>query len=89
MMGAPFNAGCCSSRKAMVMSKVIVGLSMSLDGFIADKHDDVSLVFAWMGRAMEQFHEIVGDALTENGAVIMGHRSFDQICGEQGWGLCS
>jgi dihydrofolate reductase len=67
------------------MGKVMVGLSMSLDGFIADKNDDVSLVFAWMGRAMEQFHEVVGDALDEGGAVIMGRRSFDQIYGEQGW----
>jgi dihydrofolate reductase len=67
------------------MGKVTFGLSMSLDGFIADKNDDPSEVFAWMGRAMEQFHEVVGDALTEGGAVIMGRRSFDQIYGEQGW----
>ncbi|HLZ56975.1 MAG TPA: dihydrofolate reductase family protein [Ktedonosporobacter sp.] len=67
------------------MGKVMFGLSVSLDGFIADKNDDVSLIFAWMGSAMEQFHEIVGDALNENGAVIMGRRSFEQIDGEQGW----
>ena len=67
------------------MGKVMFGLSVSLDGFIADKNDDVSLVFAWMGSAMEQFHEVVGDALNENGAVIMGHRSFDQIDDENGW----
>jgi dihydrofolate reductase len=34
---------------------------------------------------MEQFYEVVGDALTEGGAVIMGRRSFDQIYSEQGW----
>ena len=67
------------------MGKVMFGLSASLDGFIADKNDDVSEVFAWMGIAMEQFHEIVGDALNEGGAVIMGRRSFEQIDGEQGW----
>jgi dihydrofolate reductase len=67
------------------MGKVMFGLSMSLDGFIADKNDDPSEVFAWMGSAMEQFHEIAGDALNENGAVIMGHRSFDQIYSDQGW----
>src|SRR5260370_42686676 len=38
-----------------------------------------------MGSAMEQFHEVVGDALGEVGAVIMGRRSFDQIDSEQGW----
>jgi dihydrofolate reductase len=67
------------------MGKVIFGLSMSLDGFIADKNDNPSEVFAWMGRAMEQFYEVVGDALNEGGAVIMGRRSFDQIYSEQGW----
>ena len=67
------------------MGKVMFGLSVSLDGFIADKNDDPSLVFAWMGNAMEHFHEVVGDALNENGAVIMGHRSFDQIDSENGW----
>ena len=67
------------------MGKVMLGLSVSLDGFIADKNDDVTEVFAWMGRAMERFHEIVGDSFGETGAVIMGRRSFNQIYGEQGW----
>jgi dihydrofolate reductase len=68
------------------MGKVMFGLSVSLDGFIADKNDDVSLVFAWMGgSSMEQFHEVVGNVLNETGVVIMGHRSFDQIDNEHGW----
>ncbi len=67
------------------MGKVLFGLSVSLDGFIADKNDGVSEVFAWMGSAMEQFFEVAGEQFHETGAVIMGHRSFDQIYGEQGW----
>ena len=67
------------------MGKVAFGLSVSLDGFIAGKNDDVSEVFAWMGHAMEQFHEVMGGAMGENGAVIMGHRGFDMIYSEQGW----
>lgn len=67
------------------MGNVMFGLSVSLDGFIADTHDDPSLVFAWMGDAMEHFHEVVGDALNDCGAVVMGHRSFDQIDSAQGW----
>ncbi len=67
------------------MGKVMFGLSVSLDGFIADKNDDPSLVFAWFGSAWEHFSEVVGDALDENGAVIMGRRSFDQIYSENGW----
>ena len=67
------------------MGKVTCGLSVSLDGFIADKNDDVSEVFAWMGRAMEHFYEVIGDQLNEGGVVIiMGHRSFQQIDNEQG-----
>src|SRR5207302_6972815 len=67
------------------MGKVLFGLSVSLDGFIADKQGDPSLLFAWMGRAMEQLHEVVGDTLFQTGAVIMGHRTFDEIDSEQGW----
>jgi dihydrofolate reductase len=67
------------------MGRVMFGLSVSLDGFIADKNDDVSEVFAWMGSAWEHFNEVVGDSLNECGAVIMGRRSFDQIYSEQGW----
>ena len=67
------------------MGKVLFGLSVSLDGFIADKNDDVSEVFAWMGSAMEHFFEVAGEQLNETGAVIMGHRSFNQIDSEQGW----
>ena len=67
------------------MGKVAFGLSVSLDGFIAGNNDDVTEAFAWMGRAMEQFHEVVGDVMGETGAVIMGHRSFDMIDSEDGW----
>lgn len=71
-------------RKA-IMGNVLFGLSASLDGFIAGKNDDVSEVFAWFGNTMEHFSEVVGEAMNEVGAVIMGHRSFDMIYGEQGW----
>ncbi|HEX6507128.1 MAG TPA: dihydrofolate reductase family protein [Chloroflexota bacterium] len=61
------------------------GLSVSLDGFIADKNDDVSEVFAWFANAWDRFYEIAGDPVNETGAVIMGRRSFEQIYSEQGW----
>src|SRR5690348_8444790 len=67
------------------MGKVMFGLSVSLDGFIADKNDDVSLVFAWFINAWDRFHEIAGDPLRENGVVIMGRRSFNMIDNENGW----
>jgi dihydrofolate reductase len=67
------------------MGKVMFGLSVSLDGFIADKNDDVSQVFAWFASAWDRFYEIAGDPLNDGGAVIMGRRSFDQIYNENGW----
>ena len=67
------------------MGKVMFGLSVSVDGFIADKNDDVSEVFAWFASAWDRLYEVAGDALNETGAVIMGRRSFNQIDGEQGW----
>ncbi|GAC1353924.1 MAG: dihydrofolate reductase family protein [Ktedonobacteraceae bacterium] len=67
------------------MGKVLFGLSVSLDGFIADTHGNPSRVFAWMGKAMEQLHEVAGDTFQQTGTVIMGHRTFDQIDSEQGW----
>jgi dihydrofolate reductase len=67
------------------MGKVMFGLSVSLDGFIADKNDDVSLLFAWFASAWDRFYEVAGDPLNETGAVIMGRRSFDQIDNEHGW----
>ena len=67
------------------MGKVMFGLSVSLDGFIAGKNDDISEVFAWFASAWDRFYEVAGDPLNESGAVIMGHRSFDMIDGDQGW----
>jgi dihydrofolate reductase len=67
------------------MGKVMFGLSVSLDGYIADKNGDVSEVFAWFASAWDRFHEVVGDSLNDCGAVIMGHRSFDEIYHENGW----
>ena len=67
------------------MGQVMFGLSVSVDGFIAGKNDDVSEVFAWFANAWERLYEVAGDPLNDAGAVIMGHRSFNQIDSDQGW----
>ncbi len=67
------------------MGKVMFGLSVSLDGFIAGKNDDVTEVFAWFASAWDRFYEVAGDPVNDSGAVIMGHRSFDMIDSDQGW----
>lgn len=67
------------------MGKVMFGLSVSLDGFIAGKNDDVTEVFAWFANAWDRLYEVAGDTINDAGAVIMGRRSFAMIDGEQGW----
>ena len=66
------------------MGTVQFSLSASLDGFIADPTDDIREVFAWMGSTMQQWFEVEGDQINQVGAVIMGHRSFNQI-GKDWW----
>ncbi len=68
------------------MGTVRFSLSASLDGFIAATTDDISEVFAWFGDggAMHHFLAVEGDQINQIGAVIMGHRSFNQI-GENWW----
>jgi hypothetical protein len=38
------------------MSKVVAIMSMSLDGYIADRHDGVSQVFDWYFRSGDMRH---------------------------------
>ncbi|MEU2349781.1 dihydrofolate reductase family protein [Modestobacter sp. NPDC049651] len=57
------------------MAKVIAGMTVSLDGFIADEHGDSGMLYA-------DFEQLVGSPwLTEaqevTGAALMGRRTFD------------
>lgn len=56
------------------MGSVIVGMTMSLDGFVADRHGDVSRLYPDLGalRATEMLRESIRDT----GAVVMGRRAF-------------
>lgn len=80
------------------MSKVIANMSMSLDGFIADKGDGIDHLFGWMGAgdvevttavdwAKFQVSQASADHMREAmagiGALIAGRHLFDIT---QGWG---
>jgi dihydrofolate reductase len=80
------------------MATVVADMSMSLDGFVADKSDGIEQVFAWYGSgdvvvptANPQYSFQVSEAsarelrgaLTSVGALISGRRTFD-LAG--GWG---
>lgn len=74
------------------MGKVMAGFTMSLDGFVADPNDDVSLVFKWYSAGDVDFplpgtnrvfkiSQASADYLTESwntlGAIVTGRRDFD------------
>ncbi len=57
------------------MARVIVGMTMSLDGFVNDRNGDVGRLYPDMEamRQSEQLHE----AIRSTGAVVMGRRSYE------------
>lgn len=81
------------------MSKLIAIMSMSLDGYVADKQDGVAEVFDWYFSGEVEFEAGGADAMTfhlsppsahhykrlvhELGAVLTGRRTFEVA---QGWG---
>jgi dihydrofolate reductase len=86
------------TEKEQVMSQVIADMSMSLDGFIADRDDSVEQLFGWFFggdvevptatpgasfRTPAPSAEVMRDALQNVGALVSGRRNFDLVAG---WG---
>ncbi|WP_216207530.1 dihydrofolate reductase family protein [Amycolatopsis aidingensis] len=80
------------------MSKVIANMSMSLDGFVADRSDGIQQLFGWFGngdvevplpgadasfRTSAASAELLREVFGNLGALVSGRRSFD-LAG--GWG---
>jgi dihydrofolate reductase len=74
------------------VGKVVTGITMSLDGFIAGPNDDVSHLFRWYfsgdtevpiqdGRmslkVSPESAEVLKDAFSKGGAMVAGRRMFD------------
>ena len=79
------------------MGIVGTGFSMSLDGFVAGPNDDVSQVFAWIGKGDTEYRApggrvafkvaaasaaLIQAQVETTGAVVVGRRHFD---GPDGW----
>jgi dihydrofolate reductase len=75
------------SLQGGVMGKVLLDLSISLDGYIAGPHDEVDWgLFDWLvdSKTSTFIQNAVMDELAEaTGAMIVGRRVFD---GTRGWG---
>jgi len=79
------------------MTRVIANLSMSVDGFIADRDDGVQELFGWYAggpvtvedfagrtsRMTEASAALFRDALANTGAFLVGRRLYDHT---NGWG---
>jgi dihydrofolate reductase len=62
------------------MARVIVGMTMSLDGFVSDRNGEVGRLYSDM-EAMRQSAQ-VQDAIRSTGAVVMGRRSYEMANGD-------
>lgn len=62
------------------MGKVIIGATLSLDGFMSDRNGDVSRLYP----DFEALHrtEMLAEEIRTTGAVVMGRRAYDMAQGD-------
>ena len=65
------------------MGNVIIGATISLDGFMSDRNGDLSLLYPDL-EALGQT-EMLREEIRATGAVVMGRRLFDVVDGPDGW----
>jgi len=62
------------------MGKVVLGTTMSLDGFINDRNGDVSRLYPDLGELRKT--EVLQESIKTTGAVVMGRRAYDMAEGD-------
>jgi len=62
------------------MAKVVVGMTMSLDGFVNDRQGSVARLYPDL--AALQKTEMLREAIANTGAVLMGRRAYDMANGD-------
>ena len=62
------------------MGNVIVGATMSLDGFMSDRHGDISRLYPDL-QALRRT-EMLQEEIQTTGAVVMGRRAYDMAEGD-------
>jgi dihydrofolate reductase len=62
------------------MGNVIVGATMSLDGFMSDRHGDISRLYPDL-EALRRT-EMLQEEIRTTGAVVMGRRAYDMAEGD-------
>src|SRR5262245_53232659 len=62
------------------MAKVVVGTTMSLDGFVNDRNGDVSRLYPDLDVLRKT--KFLHDSIRTTGAVVMGRRAYDMAGGD-------
>lgn len=62
------------------MGKVVVGTTMSLDGFINDRNGDVGRLYPDLDELRKT--EVLQESIRTTGAVVMGRRAYDMAEGD-------
>jgi len=62
------------------MGKVILGVTMSIDGFIADRNTDVSRLYPDLDELRKT--ELLQGSIRTTGAVVMGRHAYDMAQGD-------
>jgi dihydrofolate reductase len=65
------------------MSRVIAGMTMSLDGFVADREGGVGALYSDFEAMQES--DAIATAIDETGAVLMGRKTFDMAGDPDGY----
>src|SRR5438552_16792273 len=63
-----------------LMGKVIVGTTMSLDGFISDRYGNVGRLYPDLAALRNT--EFLQESISNTGAVVMGRRAYDMAAGD-------
>jgi dihydrofolate reductase len=62
------------------MGKVVAGMTMSLDGFVADAKGDLSALYPDLNQLRET--DMLKESIRKTGAVVMGRRAYDLAQGD-------
>ncbi len=62
------------------MGKVVAGMTMSLDGFVADAKGDLSALYPDLKRLRDT--DMLKESIRNTGAVVMGRRAYDLARGD-------
>lgn len=61
---------------------VILGMAMSLDGFVADANGDVSALYPDVTQGSMRDAELIQESIASTGAVVMGRGAYDMAAGD-------